>query len=68
MLVPEQNKNEPLLYEYMQSHGKDVLWRTENEGFRGLFDQRRRRPSWKRVPAGETERILGLYRDKYFRS
>lgn len=33
MLVLEQNKNEQLLYEYMQSHGKDVLWQTELESF-----------------------------------
>jgi 2-polyprenyl-6-methoxyphenol hydroxylase-like FAD-dependent oxidoreductase len=33
MLVLEQNKNEQLLYEYMRSHGKDVLWRTELESF-----------------------------------
>jgi len=29
MLVLEQSKNERLLYEYMQTHGKDVLWQTE---------------------------------------
>ncbi|MGB9182092.1 MAG: FAD-dependent monooxygenase [Pyrinomonadaceae bacterium] len=33
MLVLEQNKNEQLLYEYMQSHGKDVLWQAELESF-----------------------------------
>lgn len=33
MLVLEQSKNEQLLYEYMQSHGKEVLWRTELESF-----------------------------------
>ena len=31
MLVLEQSKNERLLYEYMQAHGKDVLWQTELE-------------------------------------
>lgn len=33
MLVLEQNKNEQLLYEYMLSHGQDVLWHTELESF-----------------------------------
>ncbi|MGA9997508.1 MAG: FAD-dependent monooxygenase [Pyrinomonadaceae bacterium] len=33
MLVLEQNQNEQLLYEYMQSHGKDVLWQAELESF-----------------------------------
>lgn len=33
MLVLEQNKNEQLLYEYMQGHGKDVLWGTELVSF-----------------------------------
>ncbi len=33
MLVLEQSKNERLLYDYMQAHGKDVLWQTELESF-----------------------------------
>ena len=41
-------------------------WKYENEGFRGILDRRRGKTSWKRVPAGETERILSLYRDTYF--
>ncbi|HSH53641.1 MAG TPA: FAD-dependent monooxygenase [Methylotenera sp.] len=28
MLVLEQSKNEQLLYDYLQTHGKDVLWQT----------------------------------------
>src|SRR6202142_2742232 len=35
-------------------------------GFRGLFDRRRGRPSPKRVPMAELERVLELYREKYF--
>src|ERR1700759_3889532 len=31
VLMLEQSKNERLLYEYLQSHGKDVLWKTELE-------------------------------------
>ena len=41
-------------------------WNYEHEGFKGLLDGRKGKPSWKRVPAGETERILGLYRDTDF--
>ena len=33
MLVLEQNKNEQFLYEYMQIHGREVLWGTELESF-----------------------------------
>src|SRR5579863_2539333 len=43
-------------------------WRERYEefGFRGLFDRRRGRPSPKRVPVGVVERVLGLYRERYF--
>jgi len=41
-------------------------WKYENEGFKGLLDRRRGKPSWKRIPPGETERILALYRETYF--
>lgn len=41
-------------------------WRYEHEGFKGLLDGRKGKPGWRRVPAGETERILALYRDTYF--
>jgi 2-polyprenyl-6-methoxyphenol hydroxylase-like FAD-dependent oxidoreductase len=33
MLILEQSKNEQLLYGYLQSHQKDVLWKTELESF-----------------------------------
>jgi len=32
MLVLEQSENERLLYAYLQSHARDVLWQTELEG------------------------------------
>ena len=35
-------------------------------GFRGLFDRRRGMPSVKRVSTQVVERVLGLYRDRYF--
>src|SRR5262249_15784445 len=33
VLMLEQSKNERLLYEYLISHGKDVLWKREVENF-----------------------------------
>jgi transposase len=41
-------------------------WQYEHFGFKGLLDKRKGKPNWKRVAPGETERILGLYRDTYF--
>lgn len=43
-------------------------WRERYEefGFRGLFDRRRGKPSVKRVPTQVIERVLALYRDRYF--
>src|ERR1044072_8258439 len=33
MLMLEQSKNEELLYKFVKSHGRDVLWKTELESF-----------------------------------
>ena len=41
-------------------------YRYEEFGFRGLFDRRRGKPSPKRVAMTVVERVLGLYREKYF--
>jgi transposase len=43
-------------------------WRERYEefGFRGLFDRRRGKPSPKRVPMAVVERVLELYRERYF--
>ena len=43
-------------------------WRERYEefGVRGLFDRRRGKPSPKRVPLAVLERVLGLYRERYF--
>src|ERR1700704_5438401 len=43
-------------------------WRRhwEREGYDGLFDHRTKLPSPKRVPMGEVEKVLQLYREKYF--
>ena len=40
--------------------------RYEREGYDGLMDRRRGRPSRKRVPLEQAEQVLGLYREKYF--
>lgn len=40
--------------------------RYEEQGYDGLFDHRKRRPSPKRVPLKTVEKVLGLYREKYF--
>jgi len=43
-------------------------WKTryEHQGYDGLFDRRRRSPSPRRVPLATAEKILHLYREKYF--
>jgi transposase len=43
-------------------------WRERYEefGFRGLFDRRRGKPSPKKVPVAVVEKVLELYREKYF--
>src|SRR5438552_14856690 len=35
-------------------------------GYNGLFDRRTQRPSPKRVPLADVEKVLRLYREKYF--
>ena len=40
--------------------------RYEEGGFRGLFDRRQGKASPKRVPMAVVERVLTLYREKYF--
>jgi transposase len=40
--------------------------RLEKGGYDGLIDRRTRRPSPKRVPMAEAERVLTLYREQYF--
>jgi transposase len=43
-------------------------WRNRwsQHGYDGLFDYRTRRPSPRRVPLAEVEKVLTLYREKYF--
>jgi transposase len=40
--------------------------RMEEEGYSGLADRRKGKPSGKRVPLATVERVLALYRDTYF--
>src|SRR6202158_2563328 len=40
--------------------------RYEREGYNGLMDRRRGQPSRRRVPLAVVEKVLGLYREKYF--
>ena len=58
MLVLEQSENERLLYEYVQSHGRDVLWQHELESFSqdatGVAAQVRN-------PSGDSQTITGKY-------
>jgi transposase len=39
--------------------------RYEEHGYSGLWDYRKRRPSPKRVPVGDLEKVLQLYREQY---
>ena len=38
----------------------------EEQGYDGLFDRRKGKPSPKRVPVKMVEQVLGLYQEKYF--
>src|SRR6202165_4977008 len=40
--------------------------RYQENGYDGLYDRRKRRPSPKRIPLKTAEKVLQLYREKYF--
>jgi transposase len=40
--------------------------RYEEQGYQGLLDRRRRKPSSRRVPKEQADEVLSLYRDRYF--
>jgi transposase len=40
--------------------------RYEEEGYKGLFDRRRGKPSTRRVPVAMVEKVFALYREQYF--
>jgi len=38
----------------------------EQHGFRALYDKRKGKVSWRKVPTAEVERVLSLYREQYY--
>ena len=58
MLMLEQSKNEELLYKYLRSQGREVLWKTELESFtqdaNGVTAQIK-------TAGGESQTIVGKY-------
>src|SRR5215212_2900456 len=58
MLVLEQSKNEQLLYEYVQSRHRDVLWQTELES---LLQNETSVTAQVKNSAGESQIIEGRY-------
>ena len=42
-----------------------LRWQFEHRGYEGLYDGRRVKPSPRRAPVAEVERILRLYRERY---
>jgi len=47
-------------------HMRRIRERYEEEGYNGLLDQRRGKPSRRRVPVATVEQVFALYREKYF--
>jgi transposase len=51
---------------FSDRHLRRIRERYEQLGYESLFDKRRGQPSPKRVPYATVEKVLGLYREKYF--
>jgi transposase len=51
---------------FSDRHLRRIRERFEEFGYESLFDRRRRQPSPKRVPLAVVEKILALYRERYF--
>ena len=51
---------------FSDRHLRRIRERYEQFGYESLFDKRRGQPSPKRVPYATVEKVLGLYREKYF--
>jgi len=47
-------------------HMRRIRERYEEEGYNGLFDRRRGKPSRRRVPVATVGKVFALYREKYF--
>src|SRR5262245_38119411 len=41
-------------------------WQYDQHGFRGIRDKRKGKPSWRKVPMEEVNRVLALYREQYY--
>src|SRR5262250_678529 len=51
---------------FSDRHLRRMRERYEQFGYESLFDRRRSQPSPKRVPFAQVEKVLALYREKYF--
>ncbi len=49
-----------------ERHMRRLRERYEEQGYDGLMDRRRGKPSVKRVPLEQVEQVLALYRERYF--
>jgi transposase len=47
-------------------HMRRIRERYEQDGYNGLLDRRRGKPSRRRVPVATVEQVFALYREKYF--
>jgi transposase len=47
-------------------HMRRIRERYEEDGYNGLFDRRRGKPSRRRVPVATVEKVFALYRERYF--
>ena len=47
-------------------HMRRIRERYQEEGYNGLLDRRRGKPSRRRVPLAPVEKVFALYREKYF--
>ena len=51
---------------FSDRHMRRIRERYEEEGYNGLFDRRRGKPSSRRVAMATVEKVFALYREKYF--
>ena len=51
---------------FSDRHLRRIRERYEQFGYESFFDRRRSQPSPKRVPFAQVEKVLALYREKYF--
>src|ERR1700756_942307 len=51
---------------FSDRHLRRIRERYQQFGYESMFDRRRGQPSPKRVPVATVEKVLALYRDKYF--